>query len=126
MKKLVLVFCSICIVNFCSAQSITGVWIPINCYAVIEGITHDMTESVIKYEPEVEYTNDGRVISAISQGEYGEMFETTYQHKGSELLLTNVHTGDVIIMHISDFSDTSLTLSNELEGTKVVRSYRRK
>jgi hypothetical protein len=126
MKKLALFLVSICFVQVCAAQSIVGTWIPVNCYAIIEGVTHDMTANAIKYEPEVEYTSDGKVISALSQGEGGEYFETTYVHSGAELLLTNVHTGEVISMQISDFSGTSLTLSNEMESTKLVRTFRRK
>ncbi len=126
MKKFVFFLVSICIVHVCAAQSIVGTWMPVNCYAIIDGVTIDMTANAIKHEPEVEYTSDGRVISALNQGEGGEFFETTYIQNDEALLLTNVRTGDVITMQISDFSDTSITLSNEMESTKIVRTFKRK
>ena len=126
MKKLAFFLVSFCIVNVCSAQSIIGTWVPVNCYAVIDGVTRDMTENAIKYEPEVEYTSDGTVISALNQGEDAKLYETTYVQNGTELLLTNVYSGDTVVMQISDFTDTAITLSNEMGGTKMVRNFKRK
>lgn len=126
MKQLIFLLAFSSIAQICAAQSVVGKWVPVNCYAIINGTMRDMTENVLKNEPDVEYTPDGKVISALNQGTDAELYETTYVQNDTQLLLTNVRSGKTIVMQISDFTDTTLTLSNNMGDVKMVRTFKRK